>query len=184
MAGATWRLGRRFWAAVTMGGVLLAGGAIIAVGTAAADPNVAVVQTVAAETLMLEQRMGVPNPGMKGGALSDSDVATLRTNANALVKAHFSGPLLATRPDQFRNAVDGIVNGTSPYVDAGTKDIVFGKTVVGTDTATVHLRATTWAHISVRGLDSIPTATLNWTFTLEKVAGRWFVTDETSDFHG
>jgi hypothetical protein len=184
MAGLKWRPGRRLWAAMTLGTVLLGVGALIVVGTAAADPNVAAVQAVAAETLMLEQRMGVPDPAMKPAALSVSDVATLRANANTLVKAHFTGPLLAARLDDFQRAVDGIVNGTSPYVDAGTKDIVFGKTIVGTDTATVHLQATTWVHISVDGLDSSPTGTLNWTFTLEKVAGQWLVTDETSDFHG
>lgn len=184
MTGVAWRPGRRFWAAITVGTVLLGGGAVIVVGTAAADPNVAAVQAVAADTLMLEQRMGIPDPGVKSAALSASDVATMRATADASVRAHFTGPLLATRLDDFQKAVDGIVNGTSPYVDAGTKDIVFGKTVVGTNTATVHLQATTWVHISVDGLDSSPTGTLNWTFTLEKIAGQWLVTSETSDFHG
>lgn len=101
----------------------------------------------------------------------------MRAKADVLVKAHFTGPLLATRLDDFQKAVDRIVNGTSPNVDAGTKDIVFGKTVVGTDTATVHHQATTWVHISVDGLDSSPTGIFNWTFTLEKVAGQWLVTN-------
>lgn len=162
--------------------VVVVVGAIWVVGTAAADPSVAAVRAVAAETLILEHRIGIPDA--PNTVILATDAARLHADAAAKANSHYRGPLLAMRTKQFSDAVDAEVSGDAFALDGGAKDIVFGETTVGPDTATVHLRATTWASSTVGGNVTSPTSTDNWTFYLQKENGQWFVTDTETDFSG
>ncbi|HEX5823894.1 MAG TPA: hypothetical protein VFY18_05465 [Candidatus Limnocylindrales bacterium] len=178
----TRHLGRAVIAGVVVVGVVVVG-AILAVGTATADPEVAAVRNLAADTLILEHRIGVPD-SPNAAAIMAAESARLHADAEAKANARYKGPLLAMRIRQFNAAVDQAVTGRVSGLDGGAKDIVFGETTVGPDTATVHLRATTWATSSVNGKVTSPMSTDNWTFFLQKVDGQWFVTDTETDFHG
>jgi hypothetical protein len=172
----------RLWGLLVVAAVLSVG-AVWAVGTSAADPNVALVRALAVDTLTLEHRMGVPDAASQGVSTA-TDAARLRANADATAKAHYKGPLLATRSEQILAAVNDRINGTSTIIDGGAKDVVFLDTTVQATSATVRLKATTWATVSQNGVTASPSSTDNWTFDFEKDAGQWFVVNVDSDFHG
>ena len=148
------------------------------------DPDLAAVRTLAVDTLVFEHRMGIPDQSTLS-LLAAGDMTALRANAEAAARARYGGPLLATRIRQAIAAVDLQVSGEQSVLDGGAKDIVVGAITIDRDRATVHLRATTWVVMAVPGrpLDN-PMSRNNWIFTLDKVAGRWLVTDTESDFRG
>jgi hypothetical protein len=163
--------------------LLVVAGAVWVVGAAAADPNVTAVQRVVRETMQLEHRVGIPD-GPPDAVVSAADGARMNAATEIAVKAHFAGTLLATRLEQFKAIIDSQVGGKPTNLDGGVNNIIMGETTVGTDTATVHLRATTWVKGSQGGKISAPTSRDNWTFELVKVDGKWLVSTETTDFRG
>jgi hypothetical protein len=166
-----------------IGAAVLSAGAVWAVSASATDPNVAVVRALAVDTLTLEHRMGLPD--IAGQAvLNAADAARLRDSAAATAKAHYKGPLLATRSEQILAAVNDRINGTSSVIDGGAKDVSFLDTTVKDTSATVRLKATTWARYSQDGVTANPISTDTWTFDFEKVDGQWYVVDVDTDFHG
>jgi hypothetical protein len=173
------------WGFLIAGVVLIPGGAwaIRAVQTSAADRDVALVRALAVDTLILEHRIGLPDIGPQNVPPA-ADAARLREEAAAIAKAHYKGPLLATRSEQFLAAVNDRINGTSSVIDGGTNDISIQDTTVNDTSATVHLRATTWAKVSQNGVTANPISTDRWTFDLERVDGQWYVVNVDTDFHG
>jgi hypothetical protein len=173
---------RRLWGLVIVAAVL-SGGALWAVGASAADPNPGLVRALAVDTLTLEHRMGLPDVASEAVPTA-ADAARLRGGAAATAKAHYKGPLLATRSEQILAAVNGRIDGTTSLIDGGAKDVAFLDTTVNETAATVRLKATTWARYSRDGVTVNPSSTDTWTFDFEKVDGRWFVVNVDSDFHG
>ncbi len=148
----------------------------------AADPDVAAVQAVAADTVVAGQRVGVLPGGGVATALTATDVDRLASDAEAYARNHYAGPLLANRLALFKEAVAAPIGGQPPVLDGGARDIQMGKTAVGADTASVRLRATTWLKVAQGDKVATPTNTADFTFELAKVDGRWYVTAESFDY--
>ena len=168
---------------IVLGAVVVAFVAHVGAPPAAVDPEAAAVQALAADTLELEHRGPLPDPSART-SLSAADIDALHASAIAAAKAHYAGPLLATRTEEMLAAIDDAVDGTSGDLDGGVKDIVFRDTTIGRDAATVVVQATSWARGSQNGVIVNPVGEDTWTFTFAKIDGRWFVTKDTSTFHG
>ena len=156
--------------------------ALSACGATTADPDVAAVQAVAVDTVVAGQRVGVLPGGGVATALTTADIDRLERDADAYARSHYAGPLLTSRLALFREAVAAPVGGQPPVLDGGATDIRMGETTVGTDVATVRLRATTWLKIAQGDKVATPTNTADFTFELTKIDGRWYVTAESFDF--
>jgi hypothetical protein len=151
------------------------------VGTSAADPTVAAVQTLAVDTIQIEHKLLVPVVAA-GAAVSKAEADRLHASAESLARSHYAGTLLASRLTVFKQAIDDQVGGKAVYLDGGVKDVVQQSTTMRTDTATVKLRATTWMKVSQGTLEATPTGTADYTFELAKVDGTWLVTSEAFDY--
>ena len=156
--------------------------ALSACGATTADPEVAAVQAIAADTVVAGQRVGVLPGGGVATALTAADIERLERDAEAFARNHYAGPLLTSRLALFKEAVAVPVGGQPPVLDGGAKDIQMGETTVRTDTATVRLRATTWLKVAQGDKVATPTGTADFTFELAKIDGRWYVTAELFDF--
>jgi hypothetical protein len=147
-----------------------------------ADPDVAAVQAVAADTLVAGQKVGVLPGGGVATALTAADVDRLERDADAYARSHYAGPLLANRLALFKETVAAQVGGQPPVLDGGATDIQMGETTVGTDMATVRLRATMWVKLAQGDKVATPTGTADFTFELAKIDGTWYVTAESFDY--
>ena len=157
--------------------------ALSACEATSADPDVAAAQAVAADTILAGQTVGVLPGGDVTTALTAADVDRLERDAEAYARSHYAGPLLANRLALFREAVAAAqVGGQPPVLDGGATDIQMGETTVGTDVATVRLRATVWAKVAQGDKVATPTATADFAFELAKIDGHWYVTAESFDY--
>jgi hypothetical protein len=154
-------------------------GAVWVAGTTAANPEVAAVQAVARDTIVAEQTVGIVDGVSKDAMIPDSDGTRLAATAEGVARSHYAGPLLETRIDQFRRVVADQVGGKPNVLGGGAKDFQFVSTKVGTDTATVEVKATVWSTFVQGDQVASPTATTDYIFELQKINGQWYVTNET-----
>jgi hypothetical protein len=149
--------------------------------TSTADPNVAAVESLAVDTIQIEHRFLVP-AFVAGATVSKVEADRLQASVESLARSHYTGTLLIRMLKVFRQAINDQVGGKSGFLDGGVKDVVLQSTTIGTDTATVKLRATTWMKVSKGSVVATPTGTADYTVELAKVDGLWLVISEAFDY--
>lgn len=153
--------------------------------SAAPSASVAEAQKVVIEVLHAEHELtNLPATAAQtgvGASLRGRMVAAAKSEIDRL----YSGPIVAARVETLVAGIE--VEGTPDGIfvwDGGVRNIVFESTVVGGDSATVRVQATTFLVMSAtaEGDRSSPTNTGTFTFKLSRIGGTWHVTDEDVAF--
>jgi hypothetical protein len=159
--------------------------AVALTASAALDSNA--VRAAVNGAIHAQQEDSLPPPAYTGGPMSSAIQASITAEGTKDLDNYFAGPELAARLGTLQDNIKQQASGETLYLGAGVTGIEISDVQINGDDATATATADVWATFGQvqdggKIVTATPTNSMNYSFTLSRINGTWYVVHERITF--